>query len=171
MRKYPRRFSTLTCVPELLIAVHGEDDQQVAQDVDHDGENEEAAQSCGDPRRAAQDGIIKVQRGVVQVRTICDHCTGYTLQAGRATAPQESQHMESRDAGASVGGGIPQLCSSIVLHMFLFDLRLLLPSLLLLLLLLLPSPPLSQLRWISSGSPLCPLSLLRPCAIHFACVT
>lgn len=167
MRKYPRRFSTLTCVPELLIAVHGEDDQQVAQDVDHDGENEEAAQSCGDPRRAAQDGIIKVQRGVVQVRTICDHCTGYTLQAGRATAPQESQHMESRDAGASVGGGIPQLCSSIVLHMFLFDPRLLLPSLLL----LLPSPSLSQLRWISSGSPLCPLSLLRPCAIHFACVT
>lgn len=65
----------LTCVPELLVAVHREDDQQVAQDVDHDGEDEEAAQSCGDPGRAVQDGVTGVRRRAVQVRPIYNHCT------------------------------------------------------------------------------------------------
>lgn len=65
----------LTCVPELLVAVHGEDDQQVAQDVHHDGEDEKAAQSCGDPRRAVQDGVTRVRRGAVQEGPIYNHCT------------------------------------------------------------------------------------------------
>lgn len=60
----------LTCVPELLVPIDGEDDQQVPQDVHHDGEDEKAAQSCGDPRRVAQ------RSGAVQVRPIYDHCNG-----------------------------------------------------------------------------------------------
>lgn len=71
----------LTCVPELFVPIDGEDDQQVAQDVHHDGEDEEAAQSCGDPRRAVENGgggvvVVGVRRGAVQLRPICDHCTG-----------------------------------------------------------------------------------------------
>lgn len=69
-------FLFLTCVPELLVAIHGEDNQQVAQDVHHDGEDEKTAQSCGDPRRAAQRGVTGLcRRRVVQVRLIYNHCT------------------------------------------------------------------------------------------------
>lgn len=65
----------LTCVPELLVPIHGEDDQEVAQDVNDDSEDEEAPQSCGNPRRAVQDGVTGVWRGAVQVRPIYNHCT------------------------------------------------------------------------------------------------
>lgn len=64
----------LTCVPELLVPIHGEDDQEVAQDVNDDGEDEEASQSCGDPRRAVQDGVTGFWRGAVQERPIYNHC-------------------------------------------------------------------------------------------------
>lgn len=67
-------LSRLTCVPELLVPIHGEDDQEVAQDVNNDGEDEEAPQSCGDPRRAIQDGVTGFWRGAVQVRPIYHHC-------------------------------------------------------------------------------------------------
>ena len=30
-----------TCVPELLVAIHRHDDQQIAQDVHHDGKDED----------------------------------------------------------------------------------------------------------------------------------
>ena len=69
---FPRLPPPLTCVPELLVPVHGEDDQQVPQDVHHDGEDEEAAQSCGDPGRAAEQ---RVWRGAVQVGPIYNHCS------------------------------------------------------------------------------------------------
>lgn len=66
---------SLTCVPELLVAIHGEDNQQVAQDVHHDGEDKKTAQSCGNPGRAAQRGVTGLCRRVVQVRLIYNHCT------------------------------------------------------------------------------------------------
>lgn len=67
-------LTPLTCVPELLVPIHGEDDQEIAQDVNDDGEDEEASQSCGDPRRAVQDGVAGFWRGAVQERPIYNHC-------------------------------------------------------------------------------------------------
>lgn len=40
-----------TCIPKLLVAIHRQDDQQVAQDVHHDGEDEDEGQCGGQPRR------------------------------------------------------------------------------------------------------------------------
>lgn len=40
-----------TCVPELLVAIHRQDDQQVAQDVHHDSKDEDEGQCRGQPRR------------------------------------------------------------------------------------------------------------------------
>lgn len=57
---------TLTCVPELLVPVHGENNQQVAKYVDHDGEDEHAPQSAGKPRRAAEWQLVRGQRGNVR---------------------------------------------------------------------------------------------------------
>lgn len=39
-----------TCVPQLLVPIHGQDDQQVAQDVHHDGEDEDEGERVGHPR-------------------------------------------------------------------------------------------------------------------------
>lgn len=41
-----------TCVPQLLVPIHGQDDQEVAQDVHHDGEDEDEGQRGGQPRGA-----------------------------------------------------------------------------------------------------------------------
>lgn len=41
-----------TCVPELLVAIHRQDDQQIAQDVHHDGEDEDGGQCRRQPRRS-----------------------------------------------------------------------------------------------------------------------
>lgn len=40
-------FQFLTCVPEFFIPVHGQDDEDVAQDVHDDGEDQHAGQRCG----------------------------------------------------------------------------------------------------------------------------
>lgn len=65
---------TLTCVSELLIPAHGENHQQVAKDVDHDGEDEHAPQSAGEPRRAAEGELVRGQRGNVRsCAAICVH--------------------------------------------------------------------------------------------------
>lgn len=56
----------LTCVSELLIPVHGDNNQQVAQYVDHDGEDEHAPQSAGKPRRTAECELVRGQRGNVR---------------------------------------------------------------------------------------------------------
>lgn len=37
----------LTCIPEFLVPVHGQDDEDVAQDVYHDGEDQHAGQRSG----------------------------------------------------------------------------------------------------------------------------
>lgn len=34
----------ITCIPELLVPEHGEDDQEVSEDVHHDGEDEHGGQ-------------------------------------------------------------------------------------------------------------------------------
>lgn len=81
----------LTCVPELLVAIHGEDHQEVTQDVNDDGEYEEAPQSCGNPRRAVQDGVTGVWRGAVQVGPIYNHCTqslNFLSRMQRAVTPR-----------------------------------------------------------------------------------
>lgn len=46
----PRGGAGPTCVPELLVPIHRQDDQQVAQDVHHDGEDEDAGQRGCQPR-------------------------------------------------------------------------------------------------------------------------
>lgn len=38
---------SLTCVPELFVPVHGQDDEDIAQDVYHDGEDQHAGQRSG----------------------------------------------------------------------------------------------------------------------------
>lgn len=37
----------LTCVPELFVPIHGEDDQHISEDVHHDGEDQHAGQRSG----------------------------------------------------------------------------------------------------------------------------
>lgn len=46
--------ASLTGVPKFLVPVDGENHQQVAQNIHHDGENEEAAECRGDPGRSVE---------------------------------------------------------------------------------------------------------------------
>lgn len=56
----------LTCVSELLVPVDGENNQQVAKYVDHDGEDENAPQSARKPRRTAEWKLVRGERGNVR---------------------------------------------------------------------------------------------------------
>lgn len=47
-------YLRLTCVPEFFVPVHGQDDEDVAQDVPHDGEYQHAGQRSGHSRRRAR---------------------------------------------------------------------------------------------------------------------
>lgn len=51
---FVRARASLTGVPKFLVPVDGENHQQVAQNIHHDGEDEEAAERCGDPRRPVE---------------------------------------------------------------------------------------------------------------------
>lgn len=42
----------LTCIPELFVPVHGQDDEDITQYVYHDGEDQHAGQRCGHSSRA-----------------------------------------------------------------------------------------------------------------------
>lgn len=57
---------SFTCVSELLIPVDGENNQQVAQDVHHDGEDEHTPQGAREPRRTAEWELLRGQRGNVR---------------------------------------------------------------------------------------------------------
>lgn len=39
----------LTCIPELFVPIHGQDNQHVPEDVHHDGEDQHAGQRSGHP--------------------------------------------------------------------------------------------------------------------------
>lgn len=45
---------SLTGVPKFLVPVDGENHQQVTQNIHHDGEDQEAAERHGDPRRSVE---------------------------------------------------------------------------------------------------------------------
>lgn len=154
---HTRTFPTLerlTCVPELLVAIHREDNQEVAQDVDDDSEDEEAAQSCGNPGRAVQDGVAGVWRGAVQVRPIYNHCIQSQNFSPRTPNFPDFPHRASLFTPVVGYRRLPRLSSSSSSHA------------LLLLLLFFP-----QLPWAGCASLLLCLaalvSLMRPCAIHF----
>lgn len=53
-------FKSLTCIPKLFIPVHGQDDENVAQDVDHDRKDQHAGQRSGQSGRGAQSGAALV---------------------------------------------------------------------------------------------------------------
>lgn len=81
----------LTCVPQLLVAIHGKDDQEVAQDVNNDGEDEKAPQSRCNPRWPVQDGVSGASRGAVQLRLIHKHCTPWQkfLNRSKVNSPKD----------------------------------------------------------------------------------
>lgn len=52
---------SLTCIPEFLVPVHGQDDEDIAQDVYHDGEDQHAGQRSGQSRgRGAQSAVALI---------------------------------------------------------------------------------------------------------------
>lgn len=75
----------LTRVPQLLVAVDGEDDQEVAQQVHHDGKDEDGGQGVGHPGRAAR-GVLgrRVPRedGTVQIAPVHSHPAGGQSRGG-----------------------------------------------------------------------------------------
>lgn len=83
----------LTRVSQLLVAVHGEDDQEVAQQVHRDGEDEDGGQSGGHPGLAARGALgrrVPREDGAVQLALVHSHpaaasqgTTGYR-RSGRA---------------------------------------------------------------------------------------
>lgn len=50
----------LTCVPEFFVPVHGQYDEDVPQDVHHDGEDQHAGQRSGQSRRRARSAAALV---------------------------------------------------------------------------------------------------------------
>lgn len=66
--------SDLTCVSKFLVSAHGEDHQEVPQYINHDSEDQKAAQSCADPGRAIQRDLVRAQcRTVHQPAAIYVH--------------------------------------------------------------------------------------------------
>ena len=82
----------LTCVPQLLVPTHGQDDQEVAQDVHHDGEDEDEGQRGGQPRgsRPRVPSIVgHLLRGV-------DERAAIALQGPARRVPRPPGHRTAR---------------------------------------------------------------------------
>lgn len=67
----------LTSVPQLLVPIDGQNHQQVAQDVHHDGEDEDGGQGGGHPGGPVQ-GERVLRPGAVQLAPIAAHAAGPT---------------------------------------------------------------------------------------------
>lgn len=63
--------ASLTGVPKFLVPVDGENHQQVAQNIHYDGEDEEAAKRCGDPRRSTE--RVRSSGGAVHLTPVQKH--------------------------------------------------------------------------------------------------
>nr|XP_047934264.1 translation initiation factor IF-2-like [Anser cygnoides] len=100
----------LTCVPQLLVAVHGEDDQQVPQQVHHDGEDEDGGQGGGDPGRAARGVLgrrVPRQDGAVQDGAVRSHPAPGPGRAARGRLPPAGAGGSTQVAGMVVAGTRP----------------------------------------------------------------
>lgn len=77
----------LTCVPEFFVPVHGQDDEDVAQDVHHDGEDQHAGQRSGHSRRRARPAAALVPGQTVRSVVVLElqihlpsRCSGHTWE-------------------------------------------------------------------------------------------
>lgn len=59
-------FLSLTCIPEFFIPVHGQDDEDIAQDVHDDGEDQHAGQRSGH----STGGSTQVAAAVITGQTV-----------------------------------------------------------------------------------------------------
>lgn len=104
-----KRSPRITCVPQLLVAVHGEDDQQVPQQVHHDGEDEDGGQGGGDPGRAARGVLgrrVPRQDGAVQDGAVRSHPAPGPGRAARGRLPPAGAGGSTQVAGMVVAGTV-----------------------------------------------------------------
>lgn len=85
---------SLTCVPEFFVPVHGQDDEDVSQDVHHDGEDQHAGQRSGQSRRRALSAAARVPGqtlGTVLILELqihlCSRWSGHTGGGGGVASP------------------------------------------------------------------------------------
>lgn len=102
-------YLRLTCVPEFFVPVHGQDDEDVAQDVHHDGEDQHAGQRSGHSRRLARPAAARVPGqtvGTVHMLELQIHlpsrCSAHTWGGGAGWGA--SDRVVSKTKGYLHGG-------------------------------------------------------------------
>lgn len=90
-----------TCVPQLLVPIHGQDHQEVAHDVHHDGEDEDGGEGGGQPRGPRPRAVSGAGRWL---RDVEQHTAAVALGGPARRAPQPPCHRAER-AGT---GGSPE---------------------------------------------------------------
>lgn len=97
-----------TWVPELLVAVHRQDDQQVAQNVHHDGKDEDEGQCRGQPGRSWSPSLPAAWSLLSGIEQLAD----IALHGPLGASPQHSQgHCPVAPEPSTA-----QLCSSPLRH-------------------------------------------------------
>lgn len=56
-------FKSLTCIPEFFVPIHGQDDEDIAQDVYNDGEDQHAGQRSGHSTGGSTKSVVAVING------------------------------------------------------------------------------------------------------------